>query len=135
MLSEEGAYKEAAYLTANKQLWVHESKQNGKTSIASIVAVTRETESVSAITKVYTNPEHRRRGCAERLVREVCHRLLRKPGKESVVLYVADTNPAAEKVYHRVGFAGLTSDSRPVPDVATWLELGFDQSAVQLGHW
>jgi predicted GNAT family acetyltransferase len=36
--------------------------------------VTRENHPVSAITKVYTRPEWRNLGCAERLVRHVCKR-------------------------------------------------------------
>jgi predicted GNAT family acetyltransferase len=69
----EGAIKEATLLVRNKQLWVHEIRQDDAVpEIASIVAVTRESNTVSAITKVYTNPQWRRRGCAERLVRRVC---------------------------------------------------------------
>ena len=118
---------------------------------ASIVAVTRTSETVAGVTKVFTNPRWRQRGCAERLVRHVCqqyvhldcshcvqhahasHRLLQT--KESVVLYVAHDNPTAAKVYHRVGFVGLSEDGAPVEGVDPWLELGFDQEKVDLGHW
>jgi hypothetical protein len=55
--------------------------------------------------------------------------------KKSVVLYVARNNPAAAKVYHRVGFQGLEPNQENVKDVEDWLELGFDRSRVQLGHW
>lgn len=55
--------------------------------------------------------------------------------KESVVLYVAHNNPTAAKVYHRVGFVGLSEDEEPVEGVDSWLELGFDQEKVELGHW
>ncbi|TDL28040.1 hypothetical protein BD410DRAFT_781986 [Rickenella mellea] len=136
VLTRERAFEEASLLIDQGQVWVHEVKRNGQPSaIASIVAVTRETASVSAITKVYTNPDFRRRGFAERLVRKVTQELLQS-GKEFVVLYVAHDNKAAAKVYHRVGFAGLASDANEVtPGVEPWLELGFDQSVVRLGHW
>lgn len=55
--------------------------------------------------------------------------------KESVVLYVAHNNPAAAKVYHRVGFVGLCDEERSTDSVDNWLELGFDRGLVDLGHW
>ena len=55
--------------------------------------------------------------------------------KESVCLYVAHNNPAAAKVYHRVGFLGLGPETERVEGVDRWLELGFDRSKVELGHW
>ena len=55
--------------------------------------------------------------------------------KSSIVLYVAHNNPAASGVYHRVGFAGLGDSKRRVDGVENWLEIGFDQSKVELGHW
>jgi len=45
---------------------------DGESGIASIVAVTRKSEGVAAITKVYTPNRWRGKGCAERLVRRVC---------------------------------------------------------------
>lgn len=65
--------QEARLMISKHQLWVHEIQQQGKTpEIASIVAVTRTSDTVAAITKVYTNPKWRQRGCAERLTRKVC---------------------------------------------------------------
>lgn len=55
--------------------------------------------------------------------------------KDRVVLYVAHNNPAAAKVYDRVGFVGLAPTSGPVEGVDSWLELGFDRQHVKLGHW
>lgn len=55
--------------------------------------------------------------------------------KDRVVLYVAHNNPAAAKVYDRVGFLGLGPTSAPVEGVDSWLELGFDRKHVTLGHW
>lgn len=53
--------------------------------------------------------------------------------KAAVVLYVAHNNPGAAKVYHRVGFQGLASET-PRPDgVEDWLELGFVDA--DMGHW
>ena len=58
--------------------------------------------------------------------------MLLHEGKQVVVLYVAHNNPAATKVYRRVGFQGLLGDTRPA-GVEDWLELGFQ--GAQLGHW
>lgn len=151
LLSMEQATREATMLVHKGQLWVHTiSRPDLPEEIASIVAVTRESESCAAITKVFTNIKWRSRRCAERLVRRVCKQyvfkytlhdclltflllsLLIAARKESVVLYVAHDNPAANKVYHRVGFAGLDPKG-PVAD--SWLEIGFDKNAVALGHW
>ncbi|KAG6837672.1 hypothetical protein H0H93_004948 [Arthromyces matolae] len=118
-LTMDEAVKEATHLISQNQLWVHSIKTgNAPTELASIVAVTRESASVSAITKVFTNPVWRSRG-----------------QKESVVLYVAHNNPAASKVYNRVGFVGLDENMPQVEGVDSWLELGFDREKTELGHW
>lgn len=71
-LTEEGALREATLLIQQGKLWVHEMRRCGQMpEIASIVAVTRTSDTVAAITKVYTNPRWRKRGCAERLTRKV----------------------------------------------------------------
>ncbi|KZT75098.1 hypothetical protein DAEQUDRAFT_734567 [Daedalea quercina L-15889] len=135
-LTESGAEAEAALLIQNRQVWVHEVRALGhpeRAEIASIVAVTRTSDTVAGITKVYTNPRWRQRGCAERLVRHVCQQFLQS--KESIVLYVAHNNPTAAKVYHRVGFIGLSEDDGDVEGVDPWLELGFEQEKIELGHW
>ncbi|EIN13944.1 hypothetical protein PUNSTDRAFT_117576 [Punctularia strigosozonata HHB-11173 SS5] len=135
VLTREEGFAEAVEYIRNQQIWVHEiSEDGGQSAIASIVAVTRSSDKVAAITKVYTNPEWRSRRCAERLVRHVCGQLLRS-GKEAVVLYVALSKPAARKVYHRVGFVGLSESEAPQEDGSEWLELGFDRRRVKLGHW
>ena len=54
---------------------------------------------------------------------------------ETVVLYVAHNNPAASKVYHKVGFQALESPKAVADGVEDWLELGFDRKCVILGHW
>lgn len=133
-LTQDEAIEEATRLIRDGQLWVHEITARGQApELASIVAVTRTSETVAGITKVYTNPKWRQRGCAERLTRFVCKQLLQS--KESVVLYVAHNNPAAAKVYDRVGFVGLSSRNGPIEGVDSWLELGFDRHLVELGHW
>ncbi|KAF7799292.1 hypothetical protein EIP86_010524 [Pleurotus ostreatoroseus] len=71
-LTEAGALREASLLIQQGNLWIHEMRRCGqKPEIASIVAVTRTSDTVAAITKVYTNPRWRKRGCAERLTRKV----------------------------------------------------------------
>ncbi|KAF7972198.1 hypothetical protein HWV62_18680 [Athelia sp. TMB] len=133
VLSPEGALKEAAVLVRSKQVWVHDLQRGDKPmEIASIVCFTRQSTTVAAITKVYTNPLCRKMGCAERLVRRVTQILLKS--KLSVVLYVAHENQAAANVYHRVGFQGLDQPERSVEGVESWLEIGFDTNLVELGH-
>ncbi|KAK0486490.1 hypothetical protein IW261DRAFT_1582299 [Armillaria novae-zelandiae] len=126
VLDEAGALKEATLLVQQKQVWTC-------SSVASIVVFTRNSDTLATITKVYTNPDYRRRGCAERLVRRVCKHLFMT--KEKVALYVAHNNPAASKVYHRVGFAGLGDDGVVVDGVDAWTEIGFDRDHTELGHW
>ncbi|KAG6872519.1 hypothetical protein C0995_009209 [Termitomyces sp. Mi166 len=135
-LTQAQAELEAVTLVEKNQIWVHEAKGPGGTKeIASIVAFTRNSDRVAAITKVYTNKRWRGQGCAERLVRKVCEHLLTGPdSKESVVLYVAHDNGAAIRVYDRVGFAGLARDGQRVQGVDPWLEIGFDTNKVVLGH-
>jgi predicted GNAT family acetyltransferase len=73
VLSRNEAYDEAVRYINSQQMWVHEiSRCGGPPAIASIVAVTRASDKVAAITKVFTNPAWRSRRCAERLVRHVC---------------------------------------------------------------
>ncbi|KAJ7033367.1 hypothetical protein C8F04DRAFT_623124 [Mycena alexandri] len=133
-LSHESAIKEAAILIRNQQIWVHGMRFDGDVheDIASIVAFTRNSDNVATISKVFTNPTWRRRGCAERLVRRVCKHLLAT--KQSVALFVAHSNPGATKVYDRVGFRGLDGGA-PVEGVDSWLEIGLDRSKIELGHW
>ncbi|KAG0707459.1 hypothetical protein DFH29DRAFT_844488 [Suillus ampliporus] len=127
------AREEAKLMIANKQVWVLEiQKPNEEPDIASIVAVTRKSKDVAAITKVYTPEEWRGRRCAERLVRYVCTELLEK--YEQVVLYVGVENDA-RRVYDRVGFKGLSEGAPAIDGVENWLEIGFDQAKVELGHW
>ncbi|TFK56735.1 hypothetical protein OE88DRAFT_51385 [Heliocybe sulcata] len=133
VLSYEQASKEAEMLVRERQVWVHEIRQGaGPPDIASIVAFTRVSQNVAAITKVFTNPRWRNKGCALRLVRRVTKHLLKT--KEAVVLYVSHGNPAA-RVYDQVGFVGLADDAREFSGVDRWLELGFDQRFVDIGHW
>ena len=49
------------------------------------------------------------------------------------MLYVAHSNLAAAKVYHRVGFQGLAPMEPRLFGVEDWLELGFQGTDV--GHW
>ncbi|KAF5357407.1 hypothetical protein D9758_005950 [Tetrapyrgos nigripes] len=137
ILDEQGALDEAAILIRNRTVWIHEVQQhNNAPIVASLVAFTRNSATVSTITKVYTNPDARGMGCAQRLVRRVCKHLFSTERKEKVALYVAHNNLAASKVYHRVGFIGLDPEnSTPSPEVESWTEIGFDRAAVELGHW
>ncbi|KAI0031422.1 hypothetical protein K488DRAFT_79073 [Vararia minispora EC-137] len=136
VLTPRAALKEARYLVRHRLVWVLEVNRPGEPSdIASIVAVTRSSANVAGITKVFTNPRWRKRGCAERLVRFVCQQLLLVSHFADVVLYVAHDNAAAAGVYRRVGFQGLSDSKIYVEGVDNWLELGFDRTLVRLGHW
>ncbi|THU89760.1 hypothetical protein K435DRAFT_802481 [Dendrothele bispora CBS 962.96] len=135
VLDEQRALDEATDLIRNNIIWVHEVLHPERgTEIASLVAFTRNSDAVATITKVYTNPNSRGLGCAQRLVRRVCKHLLQSHDK--VALYVAHNNPAASRVYHRVGFIGLDPEIRHIPEgVEFWTEYGFDRGRVDLGHW
>jgi predicted GNAT family acetyltransferase len=62
-------------LVDKKQLYIHRIHRPGQVSeITSIVAVTRDSDPVIAITKVFTSKKWRRRGWAEELVRFVCRK-------------------------------------------------------------
>lgn len=63
------AYLEASTLVGAQQLWVLEIMHSS--TIACIVALTRTTGIVAAVTKVYTPPRFRQRGYARRLVHYV----------------------------------------------------------------
>ncbi|KLO10444.1 acyl-CoA N-acyltransferase [Schizopora paradoxa] len=133
VLSTEDARHEAELYTTQQQLWVYEHKPTG--AITCIVAVTRKSTGVAAITKVYTHPSWRGRKCAAKLVRRVTDEVL-DSGFSRVCLYVAHSNEPASRVYHRVGYKGLfAEDGLETPLVESWLELGFDRKRVELGHW
>jgi len=135
-LSIQDATREAQALIRLKQLWVLEMRlADGAPEIVCIVAVTRTYDQVATISKVFTPERGRGKGCATRLVREVCSHYLdpQRENKQEVVLYVAHDNKGAVKAYHRVGFVGL-SDTEPVPaEVENWIEIGF--SDTDKGHW
>ncbi|CAK5281719.1 unnamed protein product [Mycena citricolor] len=134
LLTPEAALLEATTLIQNEQIWVHtiRDRSTNEQGIASLVAFTRNSHACATITKVFTNSRWRRNGCAERLVRHVVKDLLKT--KDSVALYVAHDNPAANSVYHRVGFMGLAQGAQPVEGVDSWIEIGMDRSRVVLGH-
>ncbi|KAI0003751.1 hypothetical protein BJV74DRAFT_811524 [Russula compacta] len=127
-LEIDAAMVEARELISNGLIWIYESEGE----VTSICAVTRNTQNVSAITKVYTTPKWRRRGFAEHLVRNVTRRLLVDCGKRTVTLYVGHNN-SAQRVYDRVGFVGLCGKKK-VNGVEDSLELGLVTGAPR-GHW
>ncbi|KIM32322.1 hypothetical protein M408DRAFT_63256 [Serendipita vermifera MAFF 305830] len=123
------AMQEAQYMIKNRSVSVYTIDG----IVTTIVAVTRVSASVAGMTKVYTTPIYRGRGCAEKLVAHVCRSQLAS-GMESVVLFVGHTLAAA-RVYHRVGFVGVgpAKSSSYTPDAENWLEIGFHGTT--LGHW
>lgn len=123
------AMQEALYMIQNNSVSVYTIGG----IVTTIVAVTRRSASVAGMTKVYTTPRYRGRGCAEKLVAYVCQRQL-ATGIDSVVLFVGHALSAA-RVYHRVGFVGVGPGKSPqyTPDAENWLEIGFHGAT--LGHW
>ena len=135
LLTQERARIEAYKMIKLNQLWIYRVPTSPTTSaVTCMVAVTRTSSTVAAITKVFTSPSWRRRGYAEMLAAHVLADLLYKAGKEYVVLYVGHTL-AAKRVYDRLGFVGLSSDpnAKSVDAVDDWLEIGFANTT--LGHW
>lgn len=135
VLTQERARTEAYKMIKLNQLWIYRVPTSPTTSaITCIVAATRSSSTVAAITKVFTSPSWRRRGYAEMLAAHVLEHLLQKEGKEYVTLYVGHTL-AAKRVYDRLGFVGLSSDpnAKSVDAVDDWLEIGFANTT--LGHW
>ncbi|KAI0294932.1 hypothetical protein BC826DRAFT_1091494 [Russula brevipes] len=127
-LEIDAATVEARELISSGLIWIYESEGE----VTSMCAVTRSTQNVSAITKVYTTPKWRRRGFAEYLVRNVTRRLLVDCGKRTVTLYVGHNN-SAQRVYDRVGFVGLCGKEK-VTGVEDSIELGLVTGAPR-GHW
>ncbi|KAB5593193.1 GNAT family acetyltransferase [Ceratobasidium theobromae] len=131
-LGGEESIMQALDLIREKRIWVYETLDvRNRPRIASMVASSRTSANVAAITKVYTTPAFRGRHYARYLVQWVTQHLLYNEGKDSVTLYVSHGNPA-EKVYHQVGYVGLCGTPRSVM-VEDWLEIGF-QGTLR-GHW
>jgi ribosomal protein S18 acetylase RimI-like enzyme len=90
-----------------------------------IVAVVRSTPGVKAISHVWTEPAARGIGLAEVLVRHVCTHTLEDNHSEygvdveEICLFVEPSNPAAVKVYGRVGFSPLSESEH-------WTEYGWE---------
>lgn len=63
------ARQEAQYLIHHGLAWVYVMDGG---ALSTIVAITRSSSQVAGITKVYTAPQFRRRGCADRLVAHAC---------------------------------------------------------------
>ena len=60
-------------MITNQQAWVHIVQKEGQEpEIACLVATTRESDTVTAVTKVFTPKRWRGRGCAARLLHRVC---------------------------------------------------------------
>ncbi|KAI9463421.1 hypothetical protein HD554DRAFT_2027169 [Boletus coccyginus] len=131
ILDDERAELEARILIANQQVWVCIVQKDGQESeIACLVATTRESDNVAAVTRVFTAERWRGRGYAARLLHRVCQDILLR--KKRVVLYVAESAPS-RKVYHKIGFHGLGPQIEQAEDVERWVEIGFNGTA--LGYW
>jgi predicted GNAT family acetyltransferase len=74
LLDDQAAKQEAESLITDRKVWVHMIKKGDDEGwhIACLVATTRESDNVTAITKVYTAEVWRGMGCAARLMHRVC---------------------------------------------------------------
>ncbi|KIJ22063.1 hypothetical protein PAXINDRAFT_63842 [Paxillus involutus ATCC 200175] len=136
LLDDQAAKQEAESLITDRKVWVHMIKKGDDEGwhIACLVATTRESDNVTAITKVYTAEVWRGMGCAARLMHRVCQEILQQ--KQRVVLYVGNSKglTAARRVYEKIGFQGLNQQGgHPVEGVEKWLEIGFENTT--LGFW
>ncbi|KIK97549.1 hypothetical protein PAXRUDRAFT_136090 [Paxillus rubicundulus Ve08.2h10] len=135
LLDDQAAEREATSLITNQKVWVHMIKKGDDAwDIACLVATTRESDNVTAVTKVYTPERWRKRGCAARLLHRVCQEIFQQ--KQRVVLYVgnSDDMATARGVYNKVGFQGLNRPGGdPVEGVEQWLEIGFEPTT--RGFW
>lgn len=60
-------------MITNKQVWVHMIQEGDKDwEAACLVATTRQSENVTAVTKVFTAEQWRGRRCAGRLLHRIC---------------------------------------------------------------
>ncbi|KAL5495095.1 hypothetical protein ACEPAI_557 [Sanghuangporus weigelae] len=124
-LTQERARQEAQWLVDRKVVWIYGIEHEA----VSICAVSRQSDNVAVLTKVYTTPRWRRKGFAETLVRAVTEEMLKT--KQHVVLYVGIHNDA-QHIYDRIGYVGLCGKTRPI-GVEDVLEIGFRNT--KRGHW
>ncbi|KAF8713788.1 Acetyltransferase (GNAT) domain, partial [Rhizoctonia solani] len=126
-LQDDQSNTEALKLIRDRRIWVYRTRDtSGRVRIASMVCSSRSSQSVAAITKIYTAAEFRGRQFAKRLMHWVTQHLLQNEGKDTVVLYVSHGDPV-ERVCHQVGYTGLCGAPRPEL-VEDWLEIGFQVS-------
>lgn len=72
-LNDDDARLEAKTMIDNGQVWVHLVKMGGQEpQVACLVATTRESDAVTAVTKVITAEAWQLRRCARRLLHRVC---------------------------------------------------------------
>ena len=73
ILGDARAELEARTMITNQQVWVHMvQKDDQDPEVACLVATTRESDNVTAVTKVYAAEHWRGRSCATRLLHRVC---------------------------------------------------------------
>jgi ribosomal protein S18 acetylase RimI-like enzyme len=116
----EGMVKGGQLIVARQSLGL-----DGIATPQAIVAIIRSTPGVKAISMVWTEPVARGTGLAEALVRHVCTQTLEENHSEygvdveQICLFVEPSNPAAVKVYGRVGFSPLSESEH-------WTEYGWE---------
>jgi len=119
-LSMDRARQEAQYLVHHGLVWVY--LMDG--ALSTIVAVTRSSPHVAGITKVYTSPQFRRRGCADRLVAHVCeqsvHLYLSTVPSNSNRLLPGNSKPASRTPFSLLAILSLLHVSITGSDSSAW---------------
>ncbi|WP_428939815.1 GNAT family N-acetyltransferase [Fontivita pretiosa] len=87
--------------------------QDEQDRVLSMTAIAGPTPNGMRINYVYTPPEYRGRGCASSLVAAVSQHLL-DSGRRFCFLFTDLANPAASRIYQRLGY-------RPVSDWRHWV--------------
>jgi len=138
-MTSDAARVEAEGYIRDRSLYVCEVETDGVRRIASIVAVTRNAHPYAFMTKVFTAPEFRGKGIAQRLVRWTCDHYFTALGYEYVSLYVDLANIPAAKAYKNVGFYPIRLSANENDSGADmmeeWVEIGFDMAETDLGFW
>ncbi|MDE6407140.1 MAG: GNAT family N-acetyltransferase, partial [Anaeroplasmataceae bacterium] len=102
-LSEELEFSVALELLKGKEHTYYAIKDQGK--IVSIAAKARNSDSICAISNVFTMPEYRKKGYAKQVVSKLAKDILDE-GKKPY-LYVDSTNPISNHLYLNLGFTYL----------------------------
>jgi hypothetical protein len=89
-------------------------------TVKAMVGIVRSTPGVKAISLVWTEPAVLSSGLAEAFVRYTCDQTFQDVNVEQICLFVEPSNPAAVRMYARVGLSSGWGNEH-------WTEYGWDQ--------